>query len=73
MTLILDGYTAGLGGAIWLAGATLGVLTILAPWALGASLIWRTWNTLRTTQPAWRIRTWRTTRRLRRRILRAPE
>lgn len=65
MNLLIDGYLTGLTAIVWLAGATLGALTIAAPWAAAGWLLTRTARTLATSRAAWSLRARRSTRRTR--------
>lgn len=64
--MIVDGYTDGLGAAMWLLGAVLGLVTALGPWAAGGWLLQRSARTLWRSRPAWWIRARRAVRRQRR-------
>ena len=64
--MITDGYTDGLGAAMWALGAVLGLASALGPWAFGGWLLARAARALRLSRPAWWIRARRAVRRHRR-------
>lgn len=58
MNPLTDGYQTGLGAAVWAAGALLGLLTALGPWAAAVALLRRSWRHLATTRTVWQARAW---------------